>query len=46
MIHIEPIPAFNDNYIWCIYDDDSSKAAVVDPGEAGPVEEALLAQQL
>jgi len=46
MIHIEPIPAFNDNYIWCIYDDDSGKAAVVDPGEAGPVEEALLAQQL
>lgn len=46
MIRIEPIPAFNDNYIWCIYDDKSRKAAVVDPGDAGPVEQALLSQQL
>lgn len=46
MIHIEPIPAFNDNYIWCIYDDESRKAAVVDPGEAEPVEQALLSLKL
>ncbi len=46
MIHIEPIPAFNDNYIWCISDDTSRKAAVVDPGDAAPVEQALLDRQL
>ncbi|MDM9560402.1 MULTISPECIES: hydroxyacylglutathione hydrolase [Bordetella] len=30
-----PLPAFSDNYIWAIVRGD--KAAVVDPGEAGPV---------
>jgi hydroxyacylglutathione hydrolase len=37
MIKIEPIPAFDDNYIWCLYDDQSRKAVVVDPGDANPV---------
>ncbi|MEN4920664.1 hydroxyacylglutathione hydrolase [Achromobacter spanius] len=30
-----PLPAFSDNYIWAIVRD--GQAAVVDPGEAGPV---------
>lgn len=34
-ISIHPIPAFNDNYIWCIHDD--KHAVVVDPGDATPV---------
>lgn len=41
MIRIEPIPAFSDNYIWLLYDQDTREAAVVDPGDAGPVIEAL-----
>lgn len=32
---IIPIPAFSDNYIWLIR--DGPNAAVVDPGDAGPV---------
>ncbi len=36
---IRAIPAFADNYIWIIENEDGSPgaAAVVDPGEAGPV---------
>ncbi len=34
-INIHPIPAFTDNYIWCIHDD--TNAIVVDPGDAEPV---------
>ena len=41
MIHVKPIPAFNDNYIWCLYDDISRQAAVVDPGDAEVVIAAL-----
>lgn len=37
MIKIIPITAFSDNYIWCLYDDQSRKAVVVDPGDAPPV---------
>ncbi len=33
MLNVIPIPAFNDNYIWCLTDADSGRAAVVDPGE-------------
>jgi len=36
---IRPIPAFQDNYIWMLVHGDD--AAVVDPGEAGPVLQAL-----
>ncbi len=35
MLKVEPIPAFQDNYIWAIHDGHS--AAIVDPGEAAPV---------
>lgn len=39
MLKVEPIPAFQDNYIWAIH--DGRCAAVVDPGEAAPVERFL-----
>jgi hydroxyacylglutathione hydrolase len=35
MFEITAIPALQDNYIWAIHDD--RHAAVVDPGESGPV---------
>ena len=35
MLEIVPLPAFQDNYIWTLRSGKS--AAVVDPGEAGPV---------
>jgi hydroxyacylglutathione hydrolase len=38
MLDVQPIPAFQDNYIWLIKGvDDPSCVAVVDPGDAGPV---------
>jgi len=38
------VPAFNDNYLWVIH--DGVHAAVVDPGDAGPVRDALAAHRL
>jgi len=35
MLHILPIPAFDDNYIWLLH--NSRDAVVVDPGDALPV---------
>ena len=46
MLSIQPIPAFNDNYIWLLSDSDSRQAYVVDPGDAAPVVSALEKQQL
>lgn len=40
-LSIEPIPAFEDNYIWLLQRPDSASCAVVDPGEAEPVIERL-----
>lgn len=37
---VTPIPAFTDNYIWCLDNGDGS-ALVVDPGDAKPVLAAL-----
>ncbi|MEJ7688298.1 MAG: hydroxyacylglutathione hydrolase [Variovorax sp.] len=39
-----PLPAFADNYIWMLQ--DGRNAIVVDPGEAGPVFDALGSGQL
>lgn len=39
-MHLMAIPALADNYIWLLHDDQGN-AAVVDPGEAGVVEQAL-----
>lgn len=41
MIHVTPIPAFTDNYIWIIHDDASKQALVVDPGDAQVVIKTL-----
>lgn len=42
---INAIPAFTDNYIWLLTGGDT-RAAVVDPGDAGPVLEALRERRL
>ncbi|WP_198650244.1 hydroxyacylglutathione hydrolase [Oceanimonas marisflavi] len=39
MMNVTPLRAFNDNYIWLI--GNGRQAAVVDPGDAAPVEAAL-----
>ncbi|MFV8571025.1 hydroxyacylglutathione hydrolase [Marinobacter sp. SBS5] len=41
MFSIYPIPAFSDNYIWCLADTEAGKALVVDPGQAQPVTDYL-----
>jgi len=43
-VEIVPIPAFQDNYIWCIR--SGTHAAVVDPGDAEPVRRYLAAERL
>lgn len=43
---VEPIPALNDNYVWCLYDTDRDTAMLVDPGEAESVEHFLVARGL
>jgi len=45
MIHIDPISAFSDNYIWCLHN-DNGEAVVVDPGDAAPVEAFLTERSL
>ncbi len=40
-----PLPALTDNYIWLLHDDEGN-AIVVDPGEAGIVEQALVRHRL
>ena len=35
------VPAFSDNYIWLLCDDEQQYAAIVDPGDAQPVLEVL-----
>jgi len=37
MLHVIPIPAFSDNYIWLIINPANNQAACVDPGDAAPV---------
>lgn len=39
MLHLEPVPAFDDNYLWLAH--DGSSAIAVDPGDARPVVDAL-----
>src|SRR5262245_2644487 len=43
---IEILPAFTDNYIYLVGDDDTGLAMVVDPGEADVVIRALEARSL
>jgi hydroxyacylglutathione hydrolase len=44
-LHVVPLPALADNYIWLLHD-DAGNAIVVDPGESAPVEAALHARKL
>ncbi|MHC8367088.1 hydroxyacylglutathione hydrolase [Pseudomonas sp. ZT5P21] len=43
MIQITALPAFTDNYIWLLQDPDNRRCAVVDPGDAAPVQAWLAA---
>ena len=44
MIHVHPVPAFSDNYLWVVH--DGHHAAVVDPGDAQPILDYLAANHL
>ena len=44
MMQIHPVPAFEDNYLWVV--EDGRHAAVVDPGDAAPVQAFLEANGL
>ncbi len=44
MLHIIPVPAFTDNYIWILHNE--SHAVVIDPGIASPVIQFLQKKQL
>lgn len=46
MLTISAIPAFSDNYIWCLSDAANGKALIVDPGQAQPVLDHLAEQHL
>ena len=43
-VHVRPLPAFRDNYIWLL--EREGHAVVVDPGDAAPVLNALAEQDL
>lgn len=42
-LQIRRVPALQDNYLWLVHAPASGETAVVDPAEAGPVEDALAA---
>lgn len=44
MMQVVPIPAFNDNYIWLMH--DGRNALVVDPGDAKPVQDFIVQNDL
>ena len=46
MLLVEPIEAFEDNYIWLLHRQGRDAAVVVDPGDEGPVLKALKAKHL
>ena len=46
MIKVDPVPAFNDNYIWLIIQTSNQRVAIVDPGDAAPVLQRLQAKRL
>ncbi|WP_114373626.1 hydroxyacylglutathione hydrolase [Elioraea thermophila] len=43
-LDIVAVPCLSDNYAWLLRDRETGAVAVVDPGEAGPVERALAAK--
>ncbi|MCP3674827.1 MAG: hydroxyacylglutathione hydrolase [Gammaproteobacteria bacterium] len=46
MLNIITIPAFDDNYIWLIHQEENNNCVVVDPGDDEPVMEVLNKLQL
>lgn len=46
MLHIEPVKAFKDNYLWVFHRPGQAEAVVVDPGDAAPVQHYLTAAGL
>ncbi|MFL2840351.1 MAG: hydroxyacylglutathione hydrolase [Pseudohongiellaceae bacterium] len=46
MLEIHPIKAFSDNYLWLFNEKGSSKACIVDPGDADPVKAYLKKENL
>lgn len=44
MLQVYPIPAFTDNYIWCLH--NNTDAVIVDPGDAVPVQNWLDEKEL
>jgi len=40
-MEIVQVPAFQDNYLYLLHDPDSGVTAVVDPGDAAPIQKAL-----
>lgn len=44
VLHVHPVPAFSDNYLWVIH--NGRDAVAVDPGDARPVIDFLAAQSL
>jgi hydroxyacylglutathione hydrolase len=44
-VHLVPLPALADNYIWLMHDDEGM-AIVVDPGDADVVQQALATKHL
>ena len=41
MLNVSPIPAFDDNYLWLLERQGYNGCAIVDPGDADPVIEAI-----
>lgn len=46
MLTISAIPAFSDNYIWCVANSADNNALIIDPGQAKPVLEYLASHDL
>ena len=46
MLQIDPVKAFNDNYLWVFHHQGGRSACVVDPGDAQPVLDYLAANNL
>jgi hydroxyacylglutathione hydrolase len=44
-VHLVPLPALADNYIWLMHDDEGM-AIIVDPGDAAVVQQALATRHL
>lgn len=46
MLTVSHVPVLRDNYVWLLHGEDPARVAIVDPGEAEPVLEALKARSL